>query len=811
MTNVQWIVKLLQESGLTETEIVEFLAIVYGGLTLNQDLESKISYINSKYVNAFSLISDEVYGLVNEDLLELNSYSSEIPFKSEALFWLNGDIVYDGGSYYFLDWSGNTRHFLITGYDFDTNWVKGFPYKTSATISAPAGDSTLVAADINNFLYDSGGTPNQIPVVSLFQDIDYEHRLFCRHAPQVLDSNGIEVYEPRVLDIVLYANVKTGVDLTICQSYYGIPTESETAKWVAKDGVDAVDRGSKSQPFLTINYAIARSSAGGTIYVKTGGYTEVTGSYGCLLQKQLYMKGLGRTEILYAGASHFIYLYTNTTGTTLERFIFTPTSSSDIIYINHAAALNININNCRFEGISSIAHINLYVGSIDSFRDNIFVGTSAYLIQTNGAQDIEVKGCYIGGTLTTMGINNTGSTNFLYNKVNLTLASTGYLLNSVNDATIKFNDICFLSNCYGIVLNRAIITPHVIDVSYNKVRSNYTIANLVNLSLATSGTYTANNNDIYLSASSGLTTILNLIRSDFDIENNILVSNSASTGDVIAVRSGAYSPTVKSIKNNYIKCPLTSGHLIYLGNEQTGAGDNYIDGAEVMNNYCDNVDKHVHGILSGFCKNTKIKYNKVENCDLAIVMKGDSSTINTEGLVAYNVVNNFGGTGIYWKGISDGFCYGNTVKGSDSNYYFQTAAYEGDASIPQGVTIKNNIFNCAELSSYIYTIIDDEETFTIDKNVIYTTNSSGYYANVASVDKNLTQWRAFGFDTNSSILSPNLISTLLPVPLIIGGEDLGTDYDDGLDITTDWGSETEVPSIVTKQQGDNWQIGAYVQ
>ena len=158
---------------------------------------------------------------------------SGIPFKTDLLFWLNGIVIDVGGTKYFKDASTNARNFLITTYDFDSTWDKGYPWKSAATISAPTGDAILIAADKNNFLYDSGGTPNQIPVTSLFQDIDYEHRFFNRHAPQVLDSNGVEIYEPRVLDIVLYANVKSGADLTTCQSYYGVPVEVTTGvKWV---------------------------------------------------------------------------------------------------------------------------------------------------------------------------------------------------------------------------------------------------------------------------------------------------------------------------------------------------------------------------------------------------------------------------------------------------------------------------------------------------------------------------------------------------------------------------------------------------
>jgi len=40
--------------------------------------------------------------------------------------------------------------------------------------------------------------------------------------------------------------------------------------------------------------------------------------------------------------------------------------------------------------------------------------------------------------------------------------------------------------------------------------------------------------------------------------------------------------------------------------------------------------------------------------------------------------------------------------------------------------------------------------------------------------------------------------------------DLGPDCDDGLDVTSDFGSSTDTPVIVTKQQAATWQNGAYV-
>jgi hypothetical protein len=93
------------------------------------------------------------------------------PFLSTALFYLDGQIIESSGSYYFKDRTSNARNFLITGYDWADRVIKGLPYKTAATISAPAGDAALIAADHNSYWY-TDGTPNQIPVVSLFQDND---------------------------------------------------------------------------------------------------------------------------------------------------------------------------------------------------------------------------------------------------------------------------------------------------------------------------------------------------------------------------------------------------------------------------------------------------------------------------------------------------------------------------------------------------------------------------------------------------------------------------------------------------------------
>lgn len=182
-----------------------------------------------------------------------------IPTKADAFVWLDGTI---SGNNFVDRISG--RLFPITNKDFPTGWVKGFPYKSAATFSAPVGDVALIAADVNGFFY-TAGVPNQIPVISCFQDVDYAHRLFFRHISQSIDIDTmVETYEPRVAEMVLYNTAATGVDLTARNNYFNVPTKLTS-------GIREVGAG-KPYP-SSITDAITASLSTDTIYVYSGTYT----------------------------------------------------------------------------------------------------------------------------------------------------------------------------------------------------------------------------------------------------------------------------------------------------------------------------------------------------------------------------------------------------------------------------------------------------------------------------------------------------------------------------------------------------------
>lgn len=67
-TNIQYISDRLIEIGFNSTEISSFLTTCYTIIQQSKDLESQIYQSGNKnYINAFSLLSDDLISLTNEE------------------------------------------------------------------------------------------------------------------------------------------------------------------------------------------------------------------------------------------------------------------------------------------------------------------------------------------------------------------------------------------------------------------------------------------------------------------------------------------------------------------------------------------------------------------------------------------------------------------------------------------------------------------------------------------------------------------------------------------------------------------------
>lgn len=723
-----------------------------------------------------------------------------IPNIENALFWLDGFILDNQ----FLDRSGHGRHFTITGKDFSDDWVFGFPYKSAATISAPVGDATLIAADINNFLYASNGTPNQIPVISLFQDVDYEHRLFSRHIPQVLDLNGIEIQEPKVIDIVFYNTVKSGDDLDICQLYYGVPTESLTAKWVAKTGNDSTGNGSKANPYLTIIKAKQIISAGGTVYVKSGTYTENESNLNLFLNKEGTYKGLGNVIIKggNTGGGRVIYAYgTNTI--TIEGFTADGEGSRNpglaleggTKIANKCRTINVNGNGA--ECASTTVTIS----------NSIFTNSGVYVDPTTAT----ISGCTIitnGDYYSLTSGAGTGTLNFIYNKVKPTSTAKSTLLWISASVTInaKHNDFD-LSN---VVSKRLLYYPssktQTVNFEYNNVFSSAIATSLIDCDTATNiSTSTIKNNRFELTNTGNFSSaaVVSLFgQLSPKVSNNTFLLNTTYPLTAIKIAANTVSIGTPEIKNNYFKSKSNSGYVISIGTETSGAADNLItpiiEGNRIQgsHDFGDSTSGNTHTIFVGHNINPTIRYNYLSGCHIGMVLKHTGGTYSTDK-ICYNLLKNCG-SGILVKGVNSAKIYQNAIESDFSN---ARGIYAESHSVDtSNLLLKNNIIKVD--SGYCIEIPTGTNTgLQSNNNVLKSTSSPIRYL---GSDKTYSEWNALGFDIDSFNVDPNL-TDMIPLSDFTG-VNLGVNYINGLDISTNWSSII----IVTKEQPDNWHIGAYI-
>jgi hypothetical protein len=731
---------------------------------------------------------------------------SSIPSRSDALFWIDGTIVDITGSKYFQD-RNNGKLFPITGYDFDSTWGKGFPYKTAATISAPAGDATLIAADINNFLYDSGGTPNQIPVVSLFQDIDYEHKLFCRHADQVLDSNGVETYEPRILDIVLYNTVKSGIDLTTCQSYYNVPTEITTnVRWISPTGSDTSGDGTKAHPWATFAKAQTSGTTGDTIYVKTGIYTVA----GYFNTKKLYHKGIGYSNLI---STTTYALALGITGSTFTGLKIDGGSLLNTVYYNAGSTCN----NIVFEKCSIGSNYNISKMTIPAtyaintqLLNCIFYGTGTGSVLYINESTL-ISGCFFNCPNAGYSINLQKMTSgvdqcIYYNKINkqIYLNCSGNLDLSYNKLTcsLTVNDVSLtgeLKIWHNNVTNANFLTA----VSFTNLRFTHDIQ--YNTFNVITGCYQIQNQSSFI----------------FKHNNVLAIVSATDHCEVTVIPSTTTTCTIDISENNF-ESRSHSSNVIYCGDGTFNSSKNdkiagVIEGNKIIGPYkWGSGSGSNHSILVLFQKGITVNRNYVSYSANGIVMK-DYNRATTTSTCNYNVIYNCN-CGIECKGYADLPLIGNTVY---NNLWTDGSGIRASVTVdeelseypPTNAYFKNNIVidKSAANTFSCYYIGVDPCGLIFDYNVGYSDNNG--YGSIG--DGSFIAWQVAGYgehDLNQDVSFYSVLNKQFwPIPTITSGEDLGTDYDDGLDITTDWGSDTEVPIVVTKQQGANWNIGAYVQ
>jgi hypothetical protein len=755
-------------------------------------------------------------------------------WTQRSLFFLDGTIITVGENKYFKDRSAAGRNFLITGHDFDSTWTKGFPYKSAATISAPAGDATLIAADINNFLYDSGGTPNQIPVVSLFQNIDYENKIFCKHVAQVLDANGVEIYEPRVLEIFMSnSGALTGSVLTKANTYFNVPADTHTNGFIV-----ALSGGDYVSPKL----AAAAASNGNVTNIKTGTYPSETVS---ITNKGITLQGVGRC-ILPNAAARALLISDNTGNLiTLTHLQIIGTGQNAI---QLSTAVKLSVNKCRLSGypiygtVSStdytIKNSVLLVGAATLSGSNAILDTclipniSIPIISTFNLQSKNNR--YLGSS-STLVQRRAGTTNlsFLGDKI------TGQLLTDEAIATecqVTVQRCHFIQGKISLVNAASKVSFTIEDSVFDEINTSGLIAlkgyNIIfrrNITGGKGSVFTAtgladlktvlfeNNN------CNGVAGVINSF-TDYTVtlRNNILIANADRCSNVFSSTNYAMPC---SIYNNYMVMKGSGGPFVHFGIEESNLQNDRFAGTKVYANRLKGPGDYglsvgsLHGLFA-WNQSAEWYYNYLSGSFLGLVLKSNGGTY--ANVSHHNVFKNCSQSHTI-KGIKGTKIYNNTFFNAGAlDCLSETVGGGGDSG---GTVFKNNIViqltnTGAVLQFQTAANLTDVE---IDYNIYYAPNAQ-YFALVDSpnVYVSFAEWQALGHDTHSIMLTEEQYNGLFNDPdngdfslkagsVAIGaGVTLDAAYDDGLDASTNWGTDTQLPVVVTKQQGAAWDIGAYV-
>lgn len=712
---------------------------------------------------------------------------NQIPAKELATLWLDGTILEDEGDYYFVDKiAGN--NVLINDYDFPDGWVKGFPYKSAATID----------------IFGQTG----VPVVSLFQNFNYADQYFCKHVAQVVDIEGYSILDAYVYDIVAYSEALTGGDLSDANAYFSVPAPINDF-YIAQTGNDITGDGTFANPYQTFVKAYNSVPAAKNTYIKN-------------IDTQEYLYSINKdSAYIGIGLSKYKGLVGEQYGMRIVGAAFRTLKNLDLSFLDATnlgiyfqTANNAIVDRCRIvsASIATISGVFLKINNT-IIKDE---RASTYLIQQTGDVNWSINNCLLNK------INGQG---FLYI---YDTAGPGIISNNIFKGSSVRSIIVLSSNTLTLVGNQFnnICTHRLLQISGDRgnlkiIKNTITQGDTVQEMIYCSG-YTVN-----------LVTIdRNTINSSNKTMSLILLSNSNGLVSKNIIKhtenNNAYADIFSSIlentfivDNNKILSQRTGGYNIGVGTETINANENSSININIVNNYIHGNNNSTHSIFIGFQINAKIMYNTVKKGGYGTVCKGSTNTVYTENGINYNLFIDCT-RNIYLKGANGVVVSNNTIiVKSVLSFYALSIGINIGGDQPDNSSFKNNIIvNTSENSLTAIILEDNLKNNYIDYNIYY--SPSGLNFVVGTDTLSFSQWQALGYDANSIVLTEEQFNALFTdfanddYSLATGSVAIGAGfaldaaYDEGLDASTVWGSDTDLPVIVTKQQAAAWDCGAYV-
>jgi hypothetical protein len=493
--------------------------------------------------------------------------------------------------------------------------------------------------------------------------------------------------------------------------------------WATKTGNDTTGDGTKGNPFLTINKAIAAASEGFVIYAKTGIYVENdANNEGLRASNSKKVIGLGRVEI-------------NPIAPITRIGILRTGASFEGLFFNGAVTYGVSgtgkINFCMVNNITGYAVFPTGDGIelTNSILCNSGILSFATSVSVNGCLIISINNRYV--FLKGAEIDTTNNLEFHHNKVKVTAATPiRYPIlckkSGVQRVTDNYVDISS-SMVNGFISGSAVPTQDWF-ISHNTIYSSVSKTYPIIAAIGTPGTLLISNNRFLMPSLEDYNIEYVMVKVvdqiNPAIRNNYFRVDSPDGLDCIAVYSTGVDCGDAIIDGNYISRPNSwGGHDIRVGTEHTSDGDNLVHGI-ITNNYIEGPVGLVagtgtrHTIFVGFQVNPIIMYNRVYRCAIGLVLKHLGGVYATD-VIASNIFDECP-MGVLVKGINGAKIYNNTIVSGYGTICTGIATENTDTETVN-LIIKNNIIILygAEVARFICMANGTEVGLISDNNIIY--------------------------------------------------------------------------------------------
>lgn len=553
-------------------------------------------------------------------------------------------------------------------------------------------------------------------------------------------------------------------------------------------GVDGVGvDGSIATPWATMQYAESRIAASGdTLYVAAATYNENDSSLHCLyLQKSASWIADGTVIVRPYSSTSYAAIFAGGSNTiSATGFTFDATKVNGATNASYTLYLNTGSNNKTFTDCTFANAVTDLVYAPNSNSSIVFTGPTF----TGAPSTAAIYAGNIGLTVNSINVTSFSSARIFYHTADttpvtfnggtITASLSGRAFQSDGDGAMTINGITAVIGTNGTepgsfaYLNAAakngafLVTNN--NITYTLTAGAASTGHTINVSAGNHATTVTGNTITCSSTGQNQSAIRVTNQPTVNISNNII--NYGGTGSLQPVQITSTGTTMAVVfDNNSVTSSQSAQQVVLIGSDVSTAGDNKIDGAEIIGNsiYAP-LGSSCHDLEYGYNKNGAIKQNYIYGGGYGIVIKGNAENY-TAGYAVENILKDQSIEQMRVKGVQNLPVYNNTFYVSSGRTITNGSLYitvNGDsANVPStGTLAKNNIFYTQGGLNTVNCDTNSSTGLVLDYNLQYmATGISPIYAFVSATQYQgasaWTNWQAAGFDTHGVNADPKLTSS----------------------------------------------------